>query len=333
MIIGLCGKAGSGKDTVADILVRDHGFVKVAFADPLKRICRDVFDFTDQQLWGPSESRNEPDFRYCRTPHQKGYDPVDGRPTSINAEYLTARYALQKLGTEWGRDCYADIWIEYAMRIAKRLESGGHIYDAIRGLSSVSFVGNDAHGAHDRLKRNVVISDVRFLNEVEGLKKRGARVVKIVRPSQGLKGQAGAHVSETEMDSIPQELFDFTIDNQGSLEDLVVMAEGLLSKFSIETRDNEFAQMLAGIDMSTEPDRTALVTMRKTEDKPVIEDVVEFKLTTKTVTPEGIEVLDPETPAQAGLRGMLEDRQRDVEAGKIRPYDPAQRDVPPFKRK
>jgi len=76
MIIGLLGQAGSGKDTVADFLVRDHSFVKVALADPLKRICRDVFDFTDEQLWGPSEKRNAPDKRY---PRPRGYS----FPTSV----------------------------------------------------------------------------------------------------------------------------------------------------------------------------------------------------------------------------------------------------------
>ena len=74
-LIGICGRSGSGKDTVADILVRDYGFVKVACADPLKRTCRDVYRFTDEQLWGPSKKRNAPDMRYPRehTPTTGGH--------------------------------------------------------------------------------------------------------------------------------------------------------------------------------------------------------------------------------------------------------------------
>lgn len=34
MLIGICGQAGSGKDTVADHLCKNFSFVKVAFADP-----------------------------------------------------------------------------------------------------------------------------------------------------------------------------------------------------------------------------------------------------------------------------------------------------------
>jgi dCMP deaminase len=39
----LVGKAGAGKDTVADHLVRRYGFVRYAFADRLKEIARDLF--------------------------------------------------------------------------------------------------------------------------------------------------------------------------------------------------------------------------------------------------------------------------------------------------
>lgn len=35
MIIGLTGAAGSGKDTVAGVLVLEHGFQQIAFADTL----------------------------------------------------------------------------------------------------------------------------------------------------------------------------------------------------------------------------------------------------------------------------------------------------------
>lgn len=42
MIIGLSGYAGSGKDTVADILVKNHGYTKIAFADALRNITADI---------------------------------------------------------------------------------------------------------------------------------------------------------------------------------------------------------------------------------------------------------------------------------------------------
>jgi hypothetical protein len=118
-LIGISGLAGAGKDTAAEILVKEFGFVRVALADPIKRICKEVFEFTDEQLWGSSERRNAVDERYLR-----GW--LCARSVSA---FLTPRYALQTLGTEWGRDCYPDVWIDIAIRTANgrremRVEGG-----------------------------------------------------------------------------------------------------------------------------------------------------------------------------------------------------------------
>jgi hypothetical protein len=66
MLIVLSGEAGAGKDSVADILVANHGFVKHSLATPLKRFAADMFGFTATQLYGPSRHRNEPDPRWER---------------------------------------------------------------------------------------------------------------------------------------------------------------------------------------------------------------------------------------------------------------------------
>ena len=45
MLIGICGLIGSGKGTVADTLVNDHGFTKISFADKLKDSVATMFDW------------------------------------------------------------------------------------------------------------------------------------------------------------------------------------------------------------------------------------------------------------------------------------------------
>lgn len=208
-IIGICGHAGSGKDTAADFLV-EEGCVKISLADPLKRICADVFGFSREQLWGPSERRNEPDTRY---PRDHGC--------------LTPRYALQRLGTEWGRDCYDNVWIEYAIRMATRVleedapGGGSWYYRPEMGLW-----GDGKAPQSDRPKA-VVIPDVRFRNEVEAINAAGGQVLRIIRPgAAGGVGIAG-HASESEMDGIPGNLFTGIILNAGSLEDLRVAVRAL----------------------------------------------------------------------------------------------------------
>lgn len=49
----LIGRAGSGKDTVADHLVQHHGFVKLSFAAKLKAIAEEMFPV----LWQGSKRR------------------------------------------------------------------------------------------------------------------------------------------------------------------------------------------------------------------------------------------------------------------------------------
>jgi hypothetical protein len=247
MIIGLCGQAGSGKDAVADAMVRNHGFVKVALADPLKRICREVYDFTDDQLWGPSAARNAPDKRYLRKPAsvEEQYTYA-GRVTLMDGtileggtrithrienpdEYLTPRYALQKLGTEWGRDCYPNTWVDLALRTAQALLSEDPIirptYSAQRGLDYTDIDAAGRRPGNGGRVRGVVISDVRFRNEVDALRASNSRVVRVTRKgAQGLAGAQGQHVSETEQLAIPDALFDSHFLNAGDGLDRLAMA-------------------------------------------------------------------------------------------------------------
>ena len=52
MIIGISGKKYSGKDTIADHIVKKFGFVKISFGDTLKKALKVIFNFNDEQLYG-----------------------------------------------------------------------------------------------------------------------------------------------------------------------------------------------------------------------------------------------------------------------------------------
>jgi hypothetical protein len=230
VIIGIAGLAGVGKDTTADFLARNHGFVKVALADPLKRICREVFNFTDDQLWGPSEKRNAADYRYPRTVEARifveallakrkmdlTWEKAISKEFGSDAfkHFLTTRYSLQKLGTEWGRDCYPNIWVDYALRIARQLLTGSpdevDYYNYYSAKSGLLFVGSYGR------PKGVVISDVRFKNEIDAIHAVGGKVVRIVR-STSLSGAASQHRSEQEQKDIPDSVFDHILYNNSTL--------------------------------------------------------------------------------------------------------------------
>lgn len=69
ILIGLIGYKQSGKDTCADYLVEKYGFHKYAFAEPVKQVCKIMFQLDSQQL-EDSIQKEENDPRWDLTPRQ-----------------------------------------------------------------------------------------------------------------------------------------------------------------------------------------------------------------------------------------------------------------------
>ena len=67
-IIGICGKKFHGKDTIANYLVDKHGYKRIAFADPIKDICKSVFGLNHEQLHG--NLKEETDSYWKTTPRK-----------------------------------------------------------------------------------------------------------------------------------------------------------------------------------------------------------------------------------------------------------------------
>jgi hypothetical protein len=164
MLISVSGLAGAGKDTFADVLVKKHGFKKIALADSLRFICSEVFNipietFLDRDKKdSPMENPVVPTtFQYIelarRANNLAGNPEVEViYPTNLDIKLNTPRDVLKWAGTEVIRkQCGADIWIKI-------------VNNKIKNLG------------------RVVISDVRFENERAAFKKQGAQLVLIDRP-------------------------------------------------------------------------------------------------------------------------------------------------------
>lgn len=59
-IIGITGKKSNGKDTLGDYLVSRYRYKRIGFADALKEACRQIFNFTDEQLYGLEKETTDP---------------------------------------------------------------------------------------------------------------------------------------------------------------------------------------------------------------------------------------------------------------------------------
>ena len=73
---------------------------------------------------------------------------------------------------------------------------------------------------------NWVITDMRFPNELEAIKNRDGISIRVNRGPQNSKG----HESETALDS---SIFDYTIDNNSTIEDLIAQVKTILEKENI----------------------------------------------------------------------------------------------------
>lgn len=117
IVIGVSGKAGAGKDTICNFLMEHHGFSKIALADPIKRLVKDVFVLTDEQT-------------HDRVLREK---PLKDWPG------WTVRKLLQIIGTEMFRNTIdQDIWVK---SLCKRIKSS---YDLLWVVPDVRFPNEQA---------------------------------------------------------------------------------------------------------------------------------------------------------------------------------------------
>lgn len=137
MIIGICGLIGSGKDTIAQYLVDSRGYNRVSFASALKDATAVLFGWDREILEGATaEARHE----------REKPDPFWSE--RLGREW-SPRIALQYLGTDLFRN---------------NLDESVWVYAAERRILNLG------------PRANVVISDVRFPNEIKMIRKMGGQI-------------------------------------------------------------------------------------------------------------------------------------------------------------
>jgi hypothetical protein len=100
MLIGLSGYARSGKDTVADHLIKEFNFTKHSFAEPMKEA---------MYILNPKVSYDYEDLDYQYVVDTYGIDDAKVR-------YPEVRRLLQVFGTEVGRKMFGeDFWVNIAL--------------------------------------------------------------------------------------------------------------------------------------------------------------------------------------------------------------------------
>ena len=105
MIIGLSGYAQTGKDTVAQHLVENYGFTRIAFADPIREALLEL----DPLL---PDYPAVPGIRLSWIVNKVGWEEVKKSSPEV-------RRMLQRMGTEVGRNLWgSDFWVSKALQKA-----------------------------------------------------------------------------------------------------------------------------------------------------------------------------------------------------------------------
>ena len=100
-IIAICGFQGSGKDTLANILIKKYGYKKLSFGGTVKDIASIIFNWDRKMLEGDSKESRE---------WREKVD--DWWSKKLEIKNLTPRYILQQIGTDLFRNNFhKDIWI------------------------------------------------------------------------------------------------------------------------------------------------------------------------------------------------------------------------------
>lgn len=190
---------------------------RIAFAQPLKEMCMSLFGWSEEHVNG--RLKEEPDRRYPRYENVKAWEDFRSELGKLidfwvtrnqdrsdmkrdirqlmtayssvlqpsGPPVLTPRFAMQHLGTEFGRWMSPNLWVDLALRKAQQAQP----------------------------EDIVIITDVRFLNEAQAVKDAGGVIWRVLREAVEPKSRADRHASEEEMMEI---IPDLILENNDTLE-------------------------------------------------------------------------------------------------------------------
>jgi len=239
MIIGINGYAGSGKDTVGTIIQYLQADTNIPLKGVLNKTPHHIWWLEDRSGWEikkwagklkdiaslltgiPVENFEDQEFKTTFLGPEWGTvtsNPLNAIPVFSDIQFnhlISVREFLQKLGTDAIRDgLHTNAWVNALMSDYKK---------------DLSECGTSKKGTVVKCSKypNWVITDTRFPNEAEAIKKAGGIVIRVDRP--GVK-PINDHPSETGLDDWK---FDYKIANVSDIKALSLSVQMILEKENI----------------------------------------------------------------------------------------------------
>ena len=226
-LIGISGKISSGKDTVGKIiriLTSSPHFTNEA-----------VLDFLEKDSYKSNWQIKK--FATIPTEIYKKITNIDFHSLSRTEKELERPNFIDFINNKVKQVFGKDVWVNALMSEYKTkstlVSEVNYLGDSRCGIckkptKDISYFLCDEH--IEKSKNNFpnwIITDMRFLNEMEAVKKKDGITIRVNRNLEESKNQ---HESETELDSAE---FDYVIDNNGSIEDLIDKIREILSQINI----------------------------------------------------------------------------------------------------
>lgn len=239
-LIGLNGKARSGKDTTADkieewckawtpeLTVARHGF-----ADKLKESAAHSLGVFEEEIAFCNKLKGD----YERGTVQVRMASISTGPNNL-VKQITGREFLQYYGTEAHRDVFGyNFWVDALLPEGEgrdrwvtetQTEYDGHRNEISSQGGAWGHPNWHTNFYSDRGRAADVclITDCRFDNEARRITDLGGEIWRIDRDGSGA-GSAGKEGHASEQD-LPGELVSLIIQNNGSLSDLSETVEGAM---------------------------------------------------------------------------------------------------------
>lgn len=235
--VGIAGKIGHGKSTIARMFHAKFGHQEIAFADHLRHTCEALLGLTWEYMTDAALKNAPLIGRHNGYPFP--FDPRDpfaithqvdialgvvygtlpdffahsassaGKQSLIGANELSPRVVRERVQVEFTRAIWVPLCNGKIFSPREILQLVGT--DIFRAVDPPVWVWAWSQSSDEI---DVVAPDVRFPNEAEVIKRRGGIVIKVICPGQQA---VSGHVSETSLD---KRACDFELINDGSLEDL-----------------------------------------------------------------------------------------------------------------
>lgn len=195
-IIAICGAKRSGKDVLAEHIVKHYTYERVAFANPLKQAVKALFHFDDEQV------------------------ETDRKDVVDEAWGITPRAALQFFGTEIMQDKIQELLPDIKRNFfANTLKN--YIAEKRAADANAMFVISDLRFLHE----------YEMLFHIPNIRKEDVVIIRVLRPCNhavavaATAAVADIHKSEVEYINIP---YDVVLVNNDTIENYLVKFDKIM---------------------------------------------------------------------------------------------------------